>query len=32
MDLDALLARVEEVVPADLAAWAETLSARYRGI
>lgn len=32
LDLDALLARVEEVVPADLAAWAKTLSARYRGI
>lgn len=32
IDLDALLARVEEVAPADLAAWARALSTRYRGI
>jgi hypothetical protein len=32
MDLDALLARIKENAPADLAAWARTLSARYRGI
>lgn len=32
IDLDALLARVEVVAPADLRPWASTLSARYRGI
>lgn len=32
MDLDALLARVEEVAPEGLITWARALSARYRGI
>jgi len=32
IDLDALLARLEVVAPADVGSWASTLSARYRGI
>jgi hypothetical protein len=32
VDLDALLARVEDIAPPELHAWAAGLSARYRGI
>jgi hypothetical protein len=32
IDLDGLLARIEAIAPAELGAWAATLSARYRGI
>jgi len=32
IDLDALLAQVEAVAPADLGPWANALSTRYRGI
>jgi hypothetical protein len=32
IDLDELLARIEDIAPADLGAWASMLSVRYRGI